>query len=74
MRLLKKDVGEMALAVLTTGEAASSAAIERPFEGSMSGYSSPEQTRDAFRRMKQTPESRKMTRDVLSALRTGGQF
>lgn len=74
MRLLKKDIGEMALAVLTIGEAASIAALDRPFLGSMSGYSSPEQTRDKFRRLRQTPESKKMTRDVLSALRTGGLF
>jgi hypothetical protein len=38
MKLLKKDIGEMALRVLTTGEAASSAALDRPFEGNMSGY------------------------------------
>jgi hypothetical protein len=74
MKLLKKDIGEMALMVLTTGEAASSAALDRPFEGNMSGYAGPEQTRDAFRRKRQTPESKKMTRDVLSALRTGGTF
>lgn len=74
MKLLKKDIGEMALAVLTTGEAASSAAMDRPFEGNMSGYAGPEQTRDYFRRKRQTPESKKLTRDVLSALRTGGTF
>jgi hypothetical protein len=74
MKLLKKDIGEMALMVLMTGEAASSAALDRPFEGNMSGYAGPEQTRDAFRRKRQTPESKKMTRDVLSALRTGGGF
>lgn len=74
MKLKKKDVGEMALAVLTTGEAASTAAIKRPFEGNMSGYAGPEKTRDEFRRKRQTPESKKLTRDVLSALRTGGAF
>ena len=74
MKLLKRDIGEMALAVLTTGEAASMAAVDRPFEGNMSGYEGPEQTRDTFRRKRQTTESKKMTRDVLSALRTGGTF
>ncbi|WP_213740183.1 hypothetical protein [Bradyrhizobium sp. dw_411] len=74
MKLLKKDIGEMALAVFTTGEVASSAALDRPFEGNMSGFAGPEQTRDTFRRKRQTPESKKMTRDVLSALRTGGTF
>ncbi|MGO7307005.1 hypothetical protein ACCS91_24265 [Rhizobium ruizarguesonis] len=72
MKLKKKDIGQMALAVLTTGEAASSNAIDRPFEGSMSGYAGPEQTRTEFRRKRQTPESKKLTRDVLAVLRTGG--
>ncbi|NTF69588.1 hypothetical protein [Rhizobium rhizogenes] len=74
MKLKKKDIGQMALAVLTTGEAASSNAIDRPFEGSMSGYAGPEQTRTEFRRKRQTPESKKLTWDVLSVLRTGGNL
>ena len=74
MKLKKKDIGQMALSVLTTGEAASSNALDRPFEGNMSGYVGPEQTRSEFRRKRQTPESKKMTRDVLAALRTGGTF
>ncbi len=73
MKLKKKDIGQMALAVLTTGEAASANAIDRPFEG-MSGYAGPEQTRSEFRRKRQTPESKRLTRDVLAALRTGGRF
>ena len=43
MKLKKKDIGQMALAVLTTGEAASFNAVDRPFEGNMSGYAGPEQ-------------------------------
>ena len=74
MKLKKKDIGQMALSVLTTGEAASSNALDRPFEGNMSGYVGPEQTRSEFRRKRQTPESKKMRRDVLAALRTGGTF
>ena len=74
MKLRKRDIGQMALAVLTTGEAASLNALDRPFEGSMSGYVGPEQTRSDFRRKRQAPESKKMTRDVLAALRTGGTF
>jgi hypothetical protein len=73
MKLKKTDIGQMALAVLTTGEAASSNAVDRPF-GGMSGYAGPEQTRSDFRRKRQTPESKKLTRDVLAALRTGGTF
>ncbi len=74
MKLKKKDIGQMALAVLTTGEAASFNAVDRPFEGNMSGYAGPEQTRSEFRHKRQTPESKKLTRDVLAALRTGGTF
>jgi hypothetical protein len=74
MKLKKADIGQMALAVLTTGEASSANALDRPFVGHMSGYAGPEQTRSQFRSKRQTPESKKMTRDVLSALRTGGSF
>jgi hypothetical protein len=73
MKLLKRDVGEMALEVLTTGEAASSSAVDRPLPGMMTGYSGPEKTRSDFRR-KQAPASRRMTEDVLQALRTQGNF
>jgi hypothetical protein len=74
MKLKKKDIGQMALAVLTTGEAASSNAIDRPFEGNMSGYAGPEQTRSEFRRKRQTADSKMHTRDILAVLRTGGTF
>lgn len=73
MRLLKRDVGEMALKVLTTGEAASTDAVDRPLPGKMTGYSGPERTRSDFRR-KQVPASKRMTQDVLEALRTRGSF
>ena len=71
MRLLKRDVGEMALAVLTTGEAAATSVIDRPLPGKMLSYSGPEKTRSEFRR-RQTPASRKLTFDVLEVLRTEG--
>ncbi|MHA7969684.1 hypothetical protein [Rhizobium sp. CAU 1783] len=74
MKLKKRDIGQMALAVLTTGEAASTNAIDRPFEGSMSGYQGPEASRTDFRRKRQTKESKKLTGDILAALRTGGAF
>jgi len=73
MRLLKRDIGEMALNVLTTGEAASTNAVDRPLPGKMTGYSGPEKTRSDFRR-KQVPASRQATEDVLQALRTQGKF
>jgi hypothetical protein len=73
MKLLKRDVGEMALKVLLTGEAASTNAVDRPMPGKMTGYSGPEKTRSDFRR-KQVPASRRMTQDVLQVLRTQGGF
>jgi hypothetical protein len=72
MKLLKRDIGEMALKVLTTGEAATTA-VDRPLPGKMTGYSNPEKTRSDFRR-KQVPASKRMTEDVLQALRTKGSF
>lgn len=71
MKLMKRDVGEMALAVLTTGDTAADV-VDRPLPGILNGYSGPERTRSQFRSKKQTPPSRKHTFDVLSALRTGG--
>jgi hypothetical protein len=71
MRLLKRDIGEMALSVLTTGEAASTAVLDRPLPGVMSKYVGPEKTRTDFRR-RQTAPSKRLTQDVLNALRTEG--
>jgi hypothetical protein len=71
MRLLKRDIGEMALGVLTTGEAASTAMLDKPMPGTMTEYAGPEKNRSSFRR-NQSPVSRKHTQDVLNALRTEG--
>ena len=71
MRLLKKDVGEMALKVLTTGETASTNVLDRPLPGKMTGYIGPEKARSEFRK-RQIPASRKLTQDVLESLRTQG--
>jgi hypothetical protein len=72
MRLRKKDIGEMALKVLTTGEVAQDSALDRPLPGSMTGYKGPEETRTHFRRREQLPESKRMTHDILEVLRTKG--
>ena len=48
MKLLKRDIGEMALKVLTTGDAASANVVDRPLPGTMTGYVGPEQTRCDF--------------------------
>jgi hypothetical protein len=75
MRLLKRDIGEMAHNVLITGEAASTNVVDRHLPGTMTGYSGPEKTRSAFRRkQKEVPVSRRGTEDVLQALRTRGKF
>lgn len=74
MRLLKKDVGQMAFDVLITGEASSSSALERPMPGSLLGYSGPEASRWRFRQKEQKPASKRQTQDVLEALRTTGKF
>ena len=71
MRLLKKDIGEMALAVLTTGETASSNLLQQPFPGSISGYVGPEVTRNKIRK-EQTKKSKRLTHEVLDVLRTQG--
>lgn len=68
MRLLKRDIGEMALRVLTTGETAAASAIDRATIGSMTGYVSPESDRSKLR-LRQTPKSKALTYDVLSAVR-----
>ncbi len=70
MKLLKKDVGEMALKVLTTGEASADAVASHPLPGSMLGFTGPEKARWDFRG-KQTVQSKKETRNILQSLRTG---
>ncbi|MCY7280039.1 MAG: hypothetical protein LH610_03935 [Sphingomonas bacterium] len=73
MKLLKKDVGEMALTVLTKGDVSSDNASTQPLVGSMQGFVGPETSRWNFRG-KQTVESKKATRNVLESLRTGVRF
>lgn len=73
MKLLKKDVGEMALTVLTKGDVSSDNASTQPLVGSMQGFVGPETSRWSFRG-KQTVESKKATRNILESLRTGERF
>lgn len=68
MRLLKKEVGEMALKVLTTGNA-SEAAVEFP-SAPMSGYVGPEGSRHSVRK-RQGTISKRATQDILGAIRGG---
>ena len=71
MKLLKKEVGEMALQVLTQGDAHEQTLIHLP-SAPMSGYVGPEQSR-VFVRRNQTRMSKKTTQNVLEAIR-GGKF
>jgi hypothetical protein len=73
MRLLKRDIGEMALNVLITGETAVGATLDRPLPGKMTGFTGPEKSRAQFRR-KQDEPSKRLTQDVLEVLRTKGTF
>lgn len=69
MRLLKREIGELALQVLTSGDA-----VEETLRFSsgapMTTYVGPEESR-VRRRKIQRPSSKKQTRDVLEALRGG---
>ena len=68
MKLLKKRVGELALEVLTAGDA-DSAAISFP-SAPMERYIGPEESRVSVRR-KQNSVSKRTTLDILEAVRGG---
>jgi hypothetical protein len=72
MRLLKREVGQLALHVLTQGNAYAQSLTELP-GAPMSGYVGPEQSRTSVRR-KQSTMSKRTTRDVLEAVRGGRVF
>jgi len=67
MRLLKKEVGELALQVLKRGDA-NAEAIQVPPSAPMSGYQGPESVREKTRKHQSQP-SKRHTHDILSALR-----
>jgi hypothetical protein len=68
MKLLKKEVGEIALQVLKRGDA-NAIVLDVPPGAPMSGYEGPEETRWEFRRHQGKP-SRKATFGVIEALRS----
>jgi hypothetical protein len=70
MRLLKPEIGEIALAALTTGVASELAATKLS-GASITKFEGPEQNRFAARK-RQIKASKKETQDILDALRTGG--
>lgn len=71
MRLLKKDIGELAKSVLLFGDGSNISVLDRALPGKMTGYVGPEQSRQTLRKV-QTPVSKRHTEDVLNALRTEG--
>jgi hypothetical protein len=72
MRLLKREIGELALQVLTTGDASTTSLSILP-AAPMSSYSGPEASRMQLRRMQSKP-SKKRVQDVLEAVRGGRDF
>lgn len=71
MRLLKRDVGEIALQVVKAGDA-SDMMLNLP-GATVTGYIGPETNRES-RRKKQHASSRHATRDIVMALRTGSNL
>ncbi len=72
MKLIKKEVGQLALHVLTQGNAYAQSLTELP-SAPMSGYVGPEESRRAVRKT-QSQLSKKTTRDILEAVRGGRKF
>lgn len=69
MKLLKREVGELALQVLRSGDANATSVVNLP-NAPMSGYVGPEGGRVRLRKSQSTP-SKRQTLDVLTALRSG---
>ena len=72
MKLIKKEIGQLALHVLTQGNAYAQSLTELP-SAPMSGYVGPEESRSAVRKTQSTL-SKKTTRDILEAVRGGRKF
>jgi hypothetical protein len=70
MKLLKREVGELALSVLS-GSANTDVGLTDIPSASMSGYVGPERSRSGARK-KQSELSKRTTRDLLESLRGGG--
>jgi len=72
MKLLKREVGEIALQVLRGGNAAAAALETLPSAG-MRSYTAPEEARSRFRKSQSAP-SRAQTQSLLSAMRGGARI
>lgn len=69
MKLLKIEIGQLALEVLRRGDANAESIRGLP-NAPMSGYLAPEKARESLRKRQSKP-SRRQTQDILSALRGG---
>lgn len=69
MRLLKKDVGELALKVITSGDISTEVLLSLP-SASIIGYTGPERNR-AYERKLQAPQIQNNVGELLDVLRTG---
>jgi hypothetical protein len=72
MKLLKKEVGELALQAIRQGDVSEHSLISLP-SAAITNFSGPEYNREKIRR-KQATVSPKATIDMLSVIRTGGGF
>lgn len=71
MRLLKKEVGEIALQVLSKGSSATVNTEDIP-SAQVIGYTPPEKARTEFKKRKSTQISKTQMRTLLSSVRSGG--
>lgn len=69
MRLLKKDIGELAMQVLEFGDATQSAIQASIYTGSVTNYKGPEQKRSSSRK-KQNEQSKKSVAELLRTFRS----
>ena len=69
MKLLKKDIGELALKVITSGDISTDALLHLP-SASIISYTSPEQNR-TYERKLQAPQIQYNVSELLDVLRTG---
>lgn len=72
LRLLKREVGELALQVIQTGDASENSLLSLP-TAKVTSFKGPEYNREVIRR-KQREIDPKVTNDMLSALRRGKIF
>ncbi len=70
MKLLKKDIGELALEVLQKGNAAESSVIPTLVSGSITQYSGPEKNRKPIRKKIEVGQSTRQFNDMLRTFRT----